>query len=141
MFLCTGNYYRSRFAEELFNHQARIAGLNWRALSRGLALKPSPENVGPISVFAHKALVARAIHPAERLPIVCQVDDLASSDLVVAIKEAEHRALLAERFPGWENRTSYWHVHDIDAAEPSEAIAAIERLVRALIADLGQTAG
>ena len=22
LFLCTGNYYRSRFAEELFNHEA-----------------------------------------------------------------------------------------------------------------------
>ena len=37
LFLCTGNYYRSRYAEELFNHRAAPAGLNWRAQSRGLA--------------------------------------------------------------------------------------------------------
>jgi protein-tyrosine-phosphatase len=33
LFLCTGNYYRSRYAEELFNHLARAEGLGWRAFS------------------------------------------------------------------------------------------------------------
>ena len=39
LFLCTGNYYRSRFAEELFNHEAGRAGLYWTAQSRGFALE------------------------------------------------------------------------------------------------------
>ena len=34
LFLCTGNYYRSRFAEELFNHHAERAGDDWIAQSR-----------------------------------------------------------------------------------------------------------
>jgi hypothetical protein len=38
LFLCTGNYYRSRFAEALFNSVAGRMGLPWRASSRGLAL-------------------------------------------------------------------------------------------------------
>jgi hypothetical protein len=37
LFLCTGNYYRSRFAEALFNSVAGKMGLPWRASSRGLA--------------------------------------------------------------------------------------------------------
>ncbi len=37
LFLCTGNYYRSRFAELLFNHLAAQVGLDWRADSRGVA--------------------------------------------------------------------------------------------------------
>src|SRR5947199_205561 len=37
LFLCTGNYYRSRFAEVLFNSVAGKMGLTWRASSRGLA--------------------------------------------------------------------------------------------------------
>jgi protein-tyrosine phosphatase len=28
LFLCTGNYYRSRFAELLFNHLAKQRGLD-----------------------------------------------------------------------------------------------------------------
>jgi protein-tyrosine phosphatase len=39
LFLCSGNYYRSRFAEEQFNHHAELAGLDWVAQSRGLALE------------------------------------------------------------------------------------------------------
>jgi protein-tyrosine-phosphatase len=31
LFLCTGNYYRSRYAEELFNHHAARGGLLWQA--------------------------------------------------------------------------------------------------------------
>ncbi|MFX7063749.1 hypothetical protein ABTH87_19020, partial [Acinetobacter baumannii] len=47
LFLCTGNYYRSRYAEEIFNHAARRKGLRWRAFSRGAAERGSPDNVGP----------------------------------------------------------------------------------------------
>ena len=39
LFLCTGNYYRSRFAEAVFNSVAARMGLSWRASSRGLALE------------------------------------------------------------------------------------------------------
>jgi protein-tyrosine phosphatase len=136
LFLCTGNYYRSRFAEEIFNHEARLAGLNWRAFSRGLAPEPSPENVGAISIFALRALNDRNISPADRFPDLCTIGDLEAADRVVALKEAEHRLFLETRFPGWEDRTSYWHVDDIDVAEPAVTIAAIDRLVRELIKDL-----
>jgi protein-tyrosine phosphatase len=40
LFLCTGNFYRSRFAEELFNHLARQKRLDWVADSRGLVKNP-----------------------------------------------------------------------------------------------------
>lgn len=141
LFLCTGNYYRSRFAEEMFNHEARIAGLNWRASSRGLATEPSPENVGAISIFALQALNDRSIAPADRLPVVCTISDLESADRVIALKEAEHRHFLEKRFPGWENRTSYWHVDDIDVAEPADTIATIDRLVHELIKDFQKDKG
>jgi len=48
LFLCTGNYYRSRYAEEIFNHQAGLEGLGWHASSRAVAEKLFPENVGPV---------------------------------------------------------------------------------------------
>ena len=41
LFICTGNYYRSRFAEAVFNHHAKQRGLPWRAFSRGLAIHPA----------------------------------------------------------------------------------------------------
>jgi hypothetical protein len=39
LFLCTGNYYRSRFAEVLFNSVAERMELPWKALSKVLALE------------------------------------------------------------------------------------------------------
>src|SRR6266446_4485609 len=48
LFLCTGNFYRSRFAEIYFNWLAPREKLLWRADSRGLALDPT--NFGPLSI-------------------------------------------------------------------------------------------
>ncbi|MDZ7693782.1 MAG: hypothetical protein U5K69_22130 [Balneolaceae bacterium] len=36
LFICTGNYYRSRMAEELFLFWADETDLDWRAESAGL---------------------------------------------------------------------------------------------------------
>ncbi len=49
LFVCTGNYYRSRFAELFFTARAAQAGLPWAAQSRGFIL--APQNIGPISPF------------------------------------------------------------------------------------------
>ncbi len=65
LFLCTGNYYRSRFAEILFNSVAGKMGLTWRASSRGLALERGVNTVGPMAVSAVKALEALGVRAAE----------------------------------------------------------------------------
>jgi protein-tyrosine-phosphatase len=140
LFLCTGNYYRSRFAEELFNHRAPGLGLAWSATSRALAIERGVNNVGPLSVYTKQALDERGI-PArgvDRMPAPCDLSDLESARLVVALKEAEHRPLLRERFRGWEDRVTYWHVDDIDVASPVEALGEIDRHVDGLIKRLGQ---
>ncbi len=36
LFVCTGNYYRSRLAHLLFNHYADEVDLDWKATSRGI---------------------------------------------------------------------------------------------------------
>ena len=61
LFLCTGNYYRSRFAEILFNSVAGKMGLPWKASSRGLALERGVNNVGPIAASAVAALGALGV--------------------------------------------------------------------------------
>src|SRR5438067_2061883 len=70
LFLCTGNYYRSRFAEILFNHRASHLRLDWRAESRGLKIGWLG-NIGAISPDAIATLEARGIRCAtvERMPI------------------------------------------------------------------------
>ena len=137
LFLCTGNYYRSRFAEHLFNVRARSAGLGWEASSRALAIERGKDNVGPMSIHAVEALAERGVRVStERLPLPCTVEDLLSADMVIAVQEAEHRPLLSERFAGWERRVTYWHVHDIDGLAPAHALAEIDRHVEELITSL-----
>src|ERR1700736_4159477 len=90
LFLCTGNYYRSRFAEILFNFLAGRMGLPWKASSRGLALERGVHNVGPIAATALKEVAARGIRDdacVRRFPMQVTADDFAAADWVVALKE------------------------------------------------------
>ena len=135
LFLCTGNYYRSRFAEELFNHHAQRHGLEWIAQSRGLALERGRDNIGPISPNVLHALKELAIVAlgADRFPQQCTASDLAGADFIVAVKETEHRPLMRERFADWEHLPDYWNVHDIDEATPAEALGLLTKQVQSLL--------
>jgi predicted translation initiation factor SUI1 len=132
LFLCTGNYYRSRFAEILFVSISGKMGLPWRASSRGLALERGINNVGPMAVAAVKALEAMGIREPERcirLPAQVTVDDLEQADAIIALKHAEHLPILQERFPAFAERVEFWHVDDTP-----EALALIENKVMELMA-------
>lgn len=133
LFLCSGNYYRSRFAERLFNWLARSDGLDWRADSRGLAVGHAG-NVGPISRHAVERLHALNVpmNGNSRFPRQLCEADLATADLVIGLKESEHRRLLVDLFPAWAERVEYWHIDDLDCAGPEAALTVLEDEVRAL---------
>ncbi len=135
VFLCSGNYYRSRFAEHLFNHLAAQKGLSWQAESYGLVVDRPNHNQGPISVRTGQALQERGVPlpTPPRFPMQLTPTALATADLVIALKEAEHRPIMAERFAGWVDRIEYWHIHDLDQASAEEALSAIEEEVLRLI--------
>jgi len=132
LFLCTGSYYRSRFAEILFNSVAGKMGLPWKASSKGLALERGVYNVGSMAVSAVKALEAMGVRTADavaRLPIQATVDDFALADWIVALKQAEHLPLMQERFPAWVEKVEFWHVDDAP-----EVLGLIEQEVMRLVA-------
>lgn len=138
LFLCSGNYYRSRFAEHLFNHLATQRGLNWTAESYGLVVDRPNRNVGPMSTRTVDALAARgvALPETQRYPMQLATAHLAAADLVIALKEAEHRPMMAERFPEWEDRAEYWHIHDLDKATAEEALTELAAAVVQLVEKL-----
>jgi len=138
LFLCTGNYYRSRYAEEIFNHRVALDGLGWHAFSRAVAEQLSPQNVGPISPHTLEALRAKGIAPggAARNPVLCTLDDFAQAELVVALKDAEHRPMIAHRFAGVAHRVEYWDVDDIEYLDAPTALGKIDELVGRLIGSL-----
>ena len=138
LFLCTGNYYRSRFAEELFNHHARRTRLSWNADSRALAIERGSGNVGPISEHAAKGLGQLGVQIAEpsRMPRQCLPADLSAASLIVALEEKEHRPLLIERFPGWEDVIRYWHIRDVEFESPVISLGRLAALVDELVREL-----
>jgi protein-tyrosine phosphatase len=140
LFLCTGNYYRSRFAEIVFNALASERGLDWVADSCGLSVGTCLTNVGAISSYTLRGLAARGIAPTNhtRMPRALQENDLAQSQRVIALNRAEHLPYMQEQFPAWANRIEYWHVSDLDQSSAEDALAKIERQVHELIEELAR---
>ena len=138
LFLCSGNYYRSRFAEELFNHWAAAQGVAYRADSAGLWPNCQTHNPGPMSAFTVHGLQERGVTlpAALRSPRDVTEEDLRAAAITIAVKEVEHRPLVLSRFPAWAERVEFWHVDDVGDAPPSVALPLLERGVRELLARL-----
>ena len=133
LFVCTGNYYRSRFSEHFFNHLAPRYQLSTRADSAGLRHQ-NPDNTGPISRYARKRLNALEIPvDEERFPRGITEYDLRSFNQVIALDEDEHRPMMDELWPEWADHITYWQIPDIQFMEPEEAL---DRLVLRLRAYL-----
>jgi protein-tyrosine phosphatase len=142
LFLCTGNYYRSRFVELLFNHLATQAALAWQAESRGIALEFGVNNRGPISLAVLAALHDRGIAPVKpvRFPQQVQEEDFGRAQHIIALDEAEHRPLLIHRFPRCLERIEFWQVPDVPRIPAAEGVALMAAQVQALVrtlADVG----
>jgi protein-tyrosine phosphatase len=135
LFLCSGNYYRSRFAEVLFNHFAAAEGLPYRADSAGLWRDCHTHNPGAISPHTIAGLAERGVPlPAElRSPRDVVKSDLTGAAVVIALKESEHRPFVEDLFPELSERVEFWHIDDVGDAPPSVALPAIERGVRELV--------
>jgi protein-tyrosine phosphatase len=135
LFLCTGNYYRSRFAQHLFNALANNKGLNWQAESRGLAIERGFNNIGAISPHAIKGLRERGLSVLadERLPLQATDADFAIANKVIVLDEEEHHPIMLERFPQWIEKVEYWRVYDLDRIAPVIALRQIEHNLIQLI--------
>ncbi len=137
LFVCTGNYYRSRFAEAVFNHQAEAAGLNWRAFSRGL-FPGWVEDDNDLSPYTRSALAEREIplHHTGKKRTQLTVEDLERADHTIVLKKTEHHPMMLKAFPKLADKVEYWEVHDLDFAEPEEALPEIEQHVEKLVQNL-----
>jgi protein-tyrosine phosphatase len=58
---------------------------------------------------------------------------LARASRVIALKEAEHRVLVLERYPDFAHRVEYWHVDDVDCCPAEAALDAIDTRVEELL--------
>ncbi|MEM6756195.1 MAG: low molecular weight phosphatase family protein [Planctomycetota bacterium] len=139
LFLCTGNYYRSRFAEVWFNHLAGASGLGWRADSAGLRIDAEQRhNVGPMSRNAIAALHRRSVdsEPHLRLPRPVTAEELASAARVVAVLREEHEPMIQASFGDAADTAGYWDIRDVPPSADYDPMAEVDRRVRRLIDEL-----
>jgi len=121
MFLCTGNYFRSRFCEAFFNHHANVNHLHWQAFSRGLAPNINTlRNPGPISVYTKKYLQQLNIleQSTDQYPVSVSTKDWHSAQTVIAVYKKEHQPMVLCYWPEMEKNIIYWDVPGIDEAVP-----------------------
>ena len=139
LFLCTGNYYRSRFAEEVFNFYANKNDLDWRADSAGLKVAETrDENPGTMSIWALDELLRIGIYPTEYLREPKDVDEsnFRSSDKKIAISLSEHKSMMETKFPEFLSETTFWEVEDIELELPAVALEKLVKQVKSLIDQL-----
>jgi protein-tyrosine phosphatase len=137
LFICTGNYYRSRFAEAVFNHYAEELNLPWQAFSRGLAIHLLPPEF-VLSPQTQEHLALRQIDLRHTAPdkVKLAEEDLLSADVIIALKDDEHRPMIRTQFPAWEDRITFWDVGDQPEVRPEDGLPSIEKQVIALIEEL-----
>lgn len=144
LFICSGNYYRSRFAEEVFNAECARRGLPWKADSVGLRVTENRyNNPGPISVHARQALARFGITPlaAEREPRQIAAQDLTAAIRRIALCRREHEPMVAARLPETVHQLiEYWEVEDVGLEDPPLATARIRDRVLQLVEDLSRSA-
>ncbi len=138
LFICTGNYYRSRYAEAVFNYEAERRSLPWRAISRGLAIHLVH---GDLSSHARRALEEKQIPLTHTTPTrtALTLQDLVSARKAIGLQHHEHYPLMQTHFPQWADQIDYWDVADADFLSPMLALRRIDQRVLELLDEVSTT--
>ncbi|MGZ4962762.1 MAG: arsenate-mycothiol transferase ArsC [Limisphaerales bacterium] len=136
LFVCTGNFYRSRFAEVLFNQKASASRVHWKATSRGLALVRSQHGISPIAL---RELTRRGVPMGlcKGPPKTLTQEDLEQSDYIILMNEAEHRVMFEKQFPNYgERNVHYWHIRDSGSMNATQACQQMTKQIDELLQKL-----
>ncbi len=135
LFICTGNYYRSRYAEAVFNFKAQEMGLEWQAFSRGLAIHLVQGDLSPqTQKRMEEQQIPRTATGETRVQI--EAGDFHEAQKVIALQHHEHYPMIQRQFPDWADKIEYWDVADIEFVSPHFALKRIEQLAEELIGQL-----
>ena len=134
MFICTGNYYRSRFCEIYFNHLTRenlvpadSKGLwAFRKINEGMISPHTIKYLSDISLTSGKM----------KFPEQMETRHFESGVRIIAMDEVEHRTMMQGEFPDFADQIEYWQVQDIDFTDPAEAMPALKAKVEQLVKEM-----
>jgi protein-tyrosine phosphatase len=137
LFVCTGNYFRSRFAEIYFNEKIKGKNLEWTAFSRGFDIS-NMHNKGFISKFVIKNLKELKISLSSKLnlPLLVKLEDLLQAEKIIALSEDEHRPYVKKMFPDWEQRFTFWNIRDLNEEDATTSLIKLKFELDKLINDI-----
>ena len=137
LFVCTGNYYRSRFAEIYFNYFAKLKPLSWEAFSRGFNVD-NPNNVGFLSPQAEKTLLLLQIPiSCNNPPVKITAQNIKEADMVIALNKKEHGVFVDKYFQNLQNKFIFWDIQDLHELSSQEALVKLKLKIDNLIEKLG----
>ncbi|MBI1842439.1 MAG: hypothetical protein HYR88_16500 [Verrucomicrobia bacterium] len=119
LFVCSGNFYRSRLSEILFNHYATEADISWSADSRGLLERVRHEGLSPSAIRYLERKRLEGVEQYGRNPLTAVLKDLEKADLVIALNREEHEPMMKGRFGQAPSilekrgKLRYWNVYDL----------------------------
>lgn len=140
LFICTANYYRSRFAEAVFNHLADRRGLGWTAFSRGIMPEEAPPGLSPHAANGLRLVGVDPKFVAKEKSALCEAD-FGAADRIIALHRDEHEPMLRERFQSFLDRVEYWDVGDVPIEAPPRALLRIKENVASLLEELSRAPG
>jgi protein-tyrosine phosphatase len=137
-FVCMGNYYRSRLAEELAIYYASLCDLELQVDSGGLSNVEESLNPGPIAKAVLRYMEEKNITPlgAVRNPKRCEAEVVYSSDIVVCTDADEQLHLFKQAFPDYAGRIIGWRARDQHDDPWLQTPNLIDKHVQALIKEL-----
>ncbi len=138
LFICTGNFYRSRLSEALFNHGAEARNLPWKSFSRGLDIEQAS---GHISHHTRQTLDRLKIDLKYTAPTrqSLTMEDLERAERIFAMDVIEHRPYMENQFPDWLDRITYWECRDVLWEEPDSCIRKIQSNIQALLREITES--
>lgn len=142
LFVCTGNYYRSRFAEAYFNYLTELLNLPYKADSSGLQIDLADElaeEFGEISKDSREKLeelgVPSRLYERERRSF--HVGDMNDKVLVIGMDREEHVPMLKERFSDEITEKFFFtEVKDIFDWTPEQTLSEIKTIVENIVSKI-----
>ncbi len=144
LFICTGNFFRSRYAEAYANYRGLLSE------SRGLKIKlldDEPEKLqeysfqrkNMVSSFCGKRFQKKGLDIHDYLRPKREAlteDDLKAHKTIVALDKSEHHKMMKEQFPTYADKIIYWEINDYHPEtnhDYDNILERIEKLVDNLI--------
>ena len=130
LFLCTGNYYRSRYAEAYMKHLSSLLKLGVDCTSAGFEISKADKlsnMYGEISPFTKKRLVDQQIfNLASEIRTELNNSLLLMSDKIIIIDKEEHTKYLCDYSAIKDMDVVYWNAKDIQDWAPKITLDLIE---------------